>query len=214
MKHFKGKVLLTGLLITVVISNSCSLMKAGREYDELRNSVLRLHILADSDSERDQWLKLRVRDEVLRISDSIFGGAENRAEAEEKVRRGLHRLEEAAETALRRFGCTAPVSAVLETVHFDERTYGDLTMPAGDYRALRLLIGSGGGHNWWCVMYPELCIPAACARDGGAEEMFTPEQLDILKKPKKYRIRLAVWDKTKALREKLTGKNDENREAA
>ena len=214
MKHFKGKILLTALILTVVISNSCSLLKTGMEYDRLKRDVLRLHILADSDSVRDQWLKLRVRDEVLRISDSIFGGASSREEAEEKVGNNLRRLENAAERVLRELGCTAPVRAELETVHFDERTYGDLTMPAGDYRALRLLIGSGGGHNWWCVMYPELCIPAACEKSGSIEDVFTPEQIDILKKPKKYRIRLAVWDKTRAFRKKLTGKNDENREAA
>lgn len=209
MKHFKGKILLTGLLLTVVISNSCSLLKAGHEYDELRRNVLRLHILAESDSERDQWLKLRVRDEIIKLSDTVFGGAASREEAEERVRRNLARFGETAERTLREFGCRAPVRAELETVHFDERTYGDITMPAGDYRALRLLIGSAEGHNWWCVMYPELCLPAAC-EDGRGEDMFTPEQLDILKKPKKYRIRLAVWDKTKALRQKLTGKNDEN----
>ena len=214
MKHFKGKILLAGLILTVVISNSCSLLKTGMEYDELRRNVLRLHILADSDSGRDQWLKLRVRDEVLRLSDSIFGGASSREEAEEKVNQNLQRLEERAEDTLRRLGCTAHVRAQLETVRFDERTYGDITMPAGDYRALRLMIGSAEGHNWWCVMYPELCLPAACAESGSADELFTKEQLEILRKPKKYRIRLAVWDKTRALRNKLTGKNDENRDDA
>ncbi len=213
MKHLKGKILLTGLLLTMILSNAGSIVNCGREADRLRSSMLRLHILADSDSSYDQWLKLKVRDEILRISSDVFGSVRSLEEAEETVSRNLGRLEDAAETVLRRYGCFEPVSAALETVDFDRRTYGDLTVPAGEYRALRLKIGSAEGHNWWCVMYPAMCIPVVYGADSDTEtamKYFNSRQLDIMKKPEKYRIRLAVWDKAKELKKKMVGESDEN----
>lgn len=193
-----------GMVLTIIISNIGSVVSDGRELDKLRNSVLRLHILADSDSESDQQLKLMVRDALLDHSEEIFGDADSLEDAEANAQEKLGLIEEIAEETLRENGCTDKVSAELADMHFDERVYGDITMPAGNYRALRVTIGSAQGRNWWCVMYPPLCLPAACEEEVSddketEEEFFDDSQRDILYNPEKYEIRFALWDKLKSL---------------
>ena len=225
MKKLSWSVAAAGLILTVFISNIGSFINDGHKLDELRSSVLRLHILANSDSERDQQLKLKVRDELL--MSGIFDGAADLAEAEEIAAVRLGDIERKAESVLRSKGCVDKVTAELAEVDFDERIYGDITMPAGRYRALRVKIGKAEGHNWWCVMYPPLCLPAACEaaddtektaedveEDPKAEEKhFDSKELDILKHPKKYRVRFAIWDKMCKLLKDDTVQNDKNQEA-
>ncbi len=187
---------LAGLILTIMISNSVSFIRDGRRLDQLRKSVLRLHILANSDSEEDQRLKLCVRDALLEHSDELFGSSENLEEAESAVQEAMPEIISIAEETLREQGCHSKVTAKLADVIFDERVYENITMPAGKYRALRIEIGEAKGHNWWCVMYPPLCLPAAedveCRDE---KKYFDDEELDIVYHPKKYRVRFAVWDK-------------------
>lgn len=187
---------LAGLILTIMISNSVSFIRDGRRLDQLRKSVLRLHILANSDSEEDQRLKLCVRDALLEHSDELFGSSENLEEAESAVQEAMPEIISIAEETLREQGCHSKVTAKLADVTFDERVYENITMPAGKYRALRIEIGEAKGHNWWCVMYPPLCLPAAedveCRDE---KKYFDDEELDIVYHPKKYRVRFAVWDK-------------------
>lgn len=200
MKRYMTFVLSGGLVLAIVLSNFVSFIRDGRRYDKLRGSVLRLHILANSDSEEDQRLKLCVRDALLEKSSELFGDSDSLEEAEAAAQAAIPEIIKTAEDTLRSQGCTSKVKAELKDMHFDERTYGDITMPAGDYRALRVTIGAAEGHNWWCVMYPPLCIPSACAvRSEGEEEYFEDEELEIMYKPKKYRIRFAVWDRIKSI---------------
>ncbi len=204
-----------GLILAILISNTVGIIRDGRRLDRLRGSVLRLHILAESDSDRDQQLKLYVRDALL--ESGILGEADSLAEAESIAAERLPDIERIAETVLRANGCELPVEAELADTEFDVRTYGDITMPAGTYRALRVKIGSAQGHNWWCVMYPSLCVPAACeVTDDKQEELekFGDEELDILYEPEKYEIRFAIWDKITEIRKKLVVQSDENSECA
>ena len=204
-----------GLILAILISNTVGIIRDGRRLDRLRGSVLRLHILAESDSDRDQQLKLYVRDALL--ESGILGEADSLAEAESIAAERLPDIERIAETVLRANGCELPVEAELADTEFDVRTYGDITMPAGTYRALRVKIGSAQGHNWWCVMYPSLCVPAACeVADDKQEELkkFGDEELDILYEPEKYEIRFAIWDKFTEIRKKLVVQSDENSERA
>lgn len=194
-----------GLIFAILITNGIAVIRDGRRLERLRSSVLRLHILADSDSCYDQDMKLKVRDGLLEMG--IFNEADSLAEAEATAEKKLPEIEQAAEMILRENGCELPVKAELAEMEFDERVYGDITMPSGKYHALRIKIGSGEGHNWWCVMYPPLCLPAACDKDeteisSEKEELFNEEQLDILYQPKKYEIRFAIWDKIKDIIEK------------
>lgn len=200
-----------GLVLTILISNTVGFVRDGLALDRLRGSVLRLHILAESDSDRDQTLKLRVRDALL--ESGILDGADSLAEAETIAADRLPDIERIAETVLRANGCDLPVEAELADTEFDVRTYGDITMPAGTYRALRVKIGSAQGHNWWCVMYPSLCVPAACevTDDRQTElERFDDEELDIMYEPEKYEVRFAIWDKIKELAETIVVQSDEN----
>ena len=219
MKKPSGAVMAAGLILAILISNIGSFIRDGRKLDELRGSVLRLHILANSDSERDQRLKLMVRDKLL--ASGIFMPAESLPEAAEIALENLNRITEMAETVLRRNGCNDKVIAELADVDFDDRTYGDITMPAGRYRALRIKIGEAQGHNWWCVMYPPLCLPAACEAEDDvtenkqAEEAdFDKKELDILRKPRKYKVRFAIWDKIKSIIDNDDVQNDKNEETA
>ncbi|WP_295081311.1 stage II sporulation protein R [Ruminococcus sp.] len=226
MKKPSLAVMAAGFVLAVLISNIGSFIGDGMKLDELRGSVLRLHILANSDSERDQRLKLMVRDELLR--SNIFRGAADLAEAESVAAENLNIIEDTAERVLRSQGCQDSVTAELEDAVFNERTYGDITMPSGRYRALRIMIGKAEGHNWWCVMYPPLCLPAACENTDEAnaekdsaetdpnteEKHFDKKELDILKHPKKYKIRFAIWDKIKSFVKDDIVQNDKNKEAA
>lgn len=200
MKKFHTLILTAGFILTIIISNSVEFIKDGRKLDQLRESVLRLHILADSDSEEDQRLKLCVRDALLERSGELFGEADDLESAEEAALEALPEIVDIAEDTLRAQGCDSSVRAYLADMEFDERVYGNITMPAGKYRALRIEIGEAKGHNWWCVMYPPLCIPAAEEVESRNEkEYFDEKELDIVYRPKKYRIKFAIWDKFKKL---------------
>ncbi len=200
MKKFHTLILTAGFILTIIISNSVGFIKDGRKLDQLRESVLRLHILADSDSEEDQRLKLCVRDALLERSGELFGEADDLESAEEAALEALPEIVDIAEDTLRAQGCDSSVRAYLADMEFDERVYGNITMPAGKYRALRIEIGEAKGHNWWCVMYPPLCIPAAEEVESRNEkEYFDEKELDIVYRPKKYRIKFAIWDKFKKL---------------
>ena len=202
MKKKTEIILAAGLLLAILMTNSITFIRDGRRLEQLRGSVLRLHILAESDSERDQQLKLKVRDALL--TSGVLDGADDLKSAENIASAKLPEIERIAEDTLRENGCSLPVSAELADVEFDERTYGDITMPAGEYRALRVKIGSAQGHNWWCVMYPPLCLPAACEVTDDKEkecELFDDDELDIMYHPEKYEVRFAIWDKIKELTE-------------
>lgn len=134
----------------------------GESVEAIRENTVRLHIVANSDSPEDQALKLQVRDAVLARSDELFGDLEDKEDALDAIREKLPAIEEAAEAALRENGCQEPVRAGVTNLYFDIKRYGDRAiLPAGEYDALQLVIGEGQGHNWWCVMFPPLCVPTA-----------------------------------------------------
>ncbi|HLO04966.1 MAG TPA: stage II sporulation protein R [Symbiobacteriaceae bacterium] len=125
---------------------------------EWAEQVVRLHVLANSDSEADQALKLQVRDAVLAEMPSLFTKATTQAEALQVVKRNLPALERLAKQIVTKAGYTYPVKASVGIFDFPNRTYGDVTLPAGPYEALRLEIGEAKGANWWCVLFPPLCF--------------------------------------------------------
>ena len=130
-----------------------------RELQEgIAQKVLRFHVLANSDSDEDQELKLAVRDAVGAQMSELLAGAESLEACEELVKEHLEEIEQTAETILAEEGCGYAVQASLEETDFPVRTYGSYTFPAGTYEALNVVIGEGAGHNWWCVMYPNMCF--------------------------------------------------------
>lgn len=123
----------------------------------LADRVVRLHILANSDSEEDQALKLQVRDRVLDRAAEILTESADRAAAEHALRAALPELESLAADEIALRGYDYPVTAELADTAFPTREYDGFALPAGRYLALRLVIGAGDGHNWWCVVFPPLC---------------------------------------------------------
>lgn len=123
--------------------------------------VIRLHIIAASDTEEDQTLKLAVRDAVLSVYGSALTSYSDRDSAAEAAREMLPGIRSLAEQTLREAGCDKPVSVTLTEEEYPTRDYETFSLPAGRYLSLRVLIGEAEGHNWWCVLYPPLCLGAA-----------------------------------------------------
>ena len=132
-----------------------------RSQDQLADKVVRLHVLANSDSEEDQTLKLKVRDRVLERATELLEQAADRKEAEALLRGQLLELEEIAAEEIAANGYDYPVSVELEPTQFPTKEYDGFALPAGEYLALRVIIGEGAGQNWWCVVFPPLCTAAS-----------------------------------------------------
>ena len=175
--------ILAGMALTIPFFDSC---------EELYSDVMRIHILANSDSAADQSLKLAVRDRVLEACSRYYDGCSGKDEALDITRSHIGEIEAAAEREIRRRGFDYPVCARIVTDDFDTRFYGSFTMPAGRYDALRLTIGDGAGKNWWCVMYPSLCVGAASA-DDMREELDRGEYRVVTSDRFDFRFRLVEY---------------------
>jgi stage II sporulation protein R len=156
MKLFE-KSLCLALILTILFSFTG--FAAGCE--DISNRVLRLHILANSDTAEDQALKLKVRDRILTESAGMLDQVKNKEEAKNAVRSRLAQLKAAAADEIKKQGYDYPVNVELTHMYFTTRQYDAVTLPAGDYDALRVTIGKAEGHNWWCVIFPAMCLPAA-----------------------------------------------------
>ena len=128
---------------------------------ELHNDVLRLHILANSDTQLDQNLKLSVRDAVLSEISPLYNDVQSKDEAISITQDNLDLIEKVAQDVVSSYNKTYTVKADVTNKFFDTRYYDDFTMPAGMYDTLQISIGKAEGKNWWCVMYPSLCVGAS-----------------------------------------------------
>ncbi|MCI8329595.1 MAG: stage II sporulation protein R [Oscillibacter sp.] len=146
------------LALAVGLASGAMALQTGQE---LSDRVVRLHVLANSDSEEDQALKLKVRDRILAYTEPILAGSADRREAEALLRGRLLEMERIAVEEIRANGYDYRVSVRLEDASFPTREYEGFTLPAGKYLALRIVIGEGAGRNWWCVVFPPLCAAAA-----------------------------------------------------
>ena len=197
--------LLIGFITAVFCEGICAFAESRRGITE---DVFRLHVIANSDSDEDQALKLRVRNAVLEASADIFGGADSAAAAKQLSEKNLQLFEAAAAAEIAASGYDYPVRCEVGTVHFDRRVYGSAELPEGDYSALRVIIGEGDGRNWWCVMFPALCLPAvtntdevlSLAAENGA---ISAEELELMQDPENYEVKLYFAEVIKKLCEKL-----------
>ncbi|MDR0530492.1 MAG: stage II sporulation protein R [Oscillospiraceae bacterium] len=172
----------------------------------IRREVLRLHVIANSDSDLDQRAKLYVRDELLRAGAALFDGSINAASAEAAIAPRVPELERCAQKALLAFGLNYPVRVEVGEDYFPTRVYEEagVTLPAGRYQAVRVILGGGEGRNWWCVMFPPLCLPAARARRPVAlDALFTGGQLRVLRSNPKVEIRFKIVELWEGLLERL-----------
>ena len=157
--------------------------------EEVHGEVLRLHIPANSDSEEDQAIKLRLRDELLEKYGAELSGCGDLGEASARAAELLPEIERTANEFLSANGFSYGAKAELVEMYFTTREYDRLILPAGRYTALRVTLGSGEGHNWWCVIFPQLCLPAVSEEDSAADEV-----LETFGKPQKVTVKFAAYE--------------------
>lgn len=191
MKNKNGTLLgaLAILFSTLVIA----LMPTEAEA-EIYEDTLRLHILANSDSEEDQELKLKVRDRLLTEYGEMLKG-ESIGESVGIIDEQLSEIEEDVEEWIREYGYSYDASVTLSREWYDTREYEDFTLPKGEYTSLRVIIGDGEGKNWWCVMFPPLCLDIASERapaDDGISS-YTDEEIRLIS-GKKYNIKFKILE--------------------
>ncbi len=184
--------LLFTVISTISFENSCS---------GIREKVLRLHVIAASDSVTDQSIKYAVRDELLKDGESIFSGSETVFQAQEKIDASIPFLRQTAESTLRKLGCDYPVTVSLGKTYFPTREYEGVTLPAGYYNAVRVIIGEGKGKNWWCVMFPPMCLPAAVKDSPSLSELLDENEEAIVKGGQKYELKFWFVEKYYELKE-------------
>lgn len=183
------KAVVFGMLFAMIFS---SITAFADDVSSIKNSVLRLHILANSDSEEDQNLKIKVRDQILSESDDLFYQASDKNNLIALAKSNQEKIAEAAKKVIRANGFDYEVKVEVCNMFFDQREYDNLTLPSGNYDAVRVVIGSGNGKNWWCIMFPPLCVPAATERS--VEETFSEDEQKILKDNDGYQIKFAILE--------------------
>ena len=195
------------LIVTFAIIGLCALLTILPIHSEekIYDSVLRLHVLANSDSEEDQALKLKVRDAVLAETEVLLADVKTRDAAEDVLAASLPLIIAAAQKTVQENGASQEVTATLGEEQYPTREYEELAFPAGEYLSLRVMLGEAEGENWWCVLFPPLCLSAATAK-GEAEEAFlsaglTDDQYRIITDSKngKYRLRFKLLEVARAL---------------
>lgn len=166
--------------------------------DDLRQNVLRLHIIANSDGDADQALKLKIRDEILRKTDGLFLKSEGLEDAKNIVSENLLVFEEIANSVIKENGFSYKATASLGNSDFNTRQYDDFTLPAGEYQSLIITLGNGEGKNWWCVVYPTVCIPAA--KKGELTDSVKDESAKVAKSKNRFVMRfkaVEIYEKIK-----------------
>ena len=202
-KYIDLKILFKSLSIAVVFLLVLSIAGFGASYDNIRENVLRLHILANSDSVEDQALKLKVRDKVLDLSEKIFKACETEQQASAAARDNLKAIEETALETVIENGYSYPVTAYVCNMWIEDRVYDDFTLPAGMYETVRVEIGEAMGQNWWCVMFPSVCIPSAS--DKGLDSALNKKETDMCESPDRYVVKFKVVELFHRCRKEIKG---------
>lgn len=200
----KIKISITVGIVVAILFSICSFAKTS---EEIRSDVLRLHVIANSDTSVDQNLKLRLRDYILQEGKDIFNGSVNVENAVKKIEPVLPELEKSAKAFVNQAGFDYDVKISLSNEYFTTRTYETVTLPAGKYLALRVVIGSGEGHNWWCVMFPPMCVPAADKKDE-IENVFSEKEIKLVESKPKYEPRFKVVEIYEQLKEIISEKSE------
>lgn len=193
--------------LTLAVCMIYLLILGEQDAREVRESVLRFHVVAKSDSPEDQGLKLKVRDGIFEMLRPLFSDCETREEAIKVADANRMALQAEAERILRAEGCEESVTLDLGTRFFPTKTYGALSFPAGQYQAVSIRIGEAKGRNFWCVLYPALCIAPAVADETAEEEMtavFGAEATEFLKRTeKKQKIKFFLVEQFQHMAQKI-----------
>ena len=190
----KKRILILFLTLTLIVGLLAILPVHGES--DIYDSVLRLHVIANSDSDEDQALKLLVRDAILVEAKALLDGVSDRESAEKIISQSTEHLRLVAESVVRENGYSYPVSISLGKENYPTKNYESCAFPAGEYTSLQIKIGDASGQNWWCVLYPPLCLSAATDEGAYASVGITDGQYQIITDTKnpKYKIRFKILE--------------------
>lgn len=159
------------IIVFIAMVYTCTI---NSEAADLSSKLVRLHVVANSDTDSDQELKLKVRDDILSYLETRLSGVSDRDRAEEILKAEFNSITSVAENRIAEEGYTYKVSVSLEEEYFPTTEYDTFSLPAGYYDALRIVIGEGAGHNWWCVVFPSMCTSSEfdveLAKDAGLSD--------------------------------------------
>ena len=189
------------VLLTMILCRRADAAAQAEMQAHLAQEVLRFHVLANSDSDADQALKLKVRDSVLGFLEETMPEMDGASGTAAWMREHIDDIEAVSRETVAAEGADYPVSAAVTTCWFPDRTYGDLTFPAGNYEALRVEIGAAEGHNWWCVLYPGLCFldsANAVVPEEGREKLknvLTEEEYSRITATSDFKVSWFFWQR-------------------
>lgn len=200
-KSFILILLISGLVLCLLNRNSQNVQALQKG---IASQVIRFHVLANSDSKEDQKIKLKVRDGVVALVQQKLKKAESKEEAKKIIRKNLSRIKREANRILKEEHYESRAVARLTKEEFPVKVYGDTVFPAGEYETLQVEIGNAKGHNWWCVMYPSLCLvdeSVAVVPEESKEKLrdsLTEKEYETITQEKpavKYRFKIAeLWN--------------------
>lgn len=167
--------------------------------EDISTKVFRLHILANSDTDSDQELKLKVRDKILQVSDELYNNCSSVDDAVNVTRENISLIKETAQKVIAFYGYTYDTQVYVTKEYFSTRKYDNFTLPAGMYDSLKIVIGEGRGHNWWCVMFPAVCL-SGCTDD--FNETLTQEEKKMIES-NGYAVRFKAVEIYEKIKSKL-----------
>lgn len=180
------------LLIALIICGVLNINAFSQQCDSIREKMLRMHVIANSNTQEDQELKLKVRDAVLTAGKEVFDGSITSTEAKAKIEPHIEYLENVALETIQNEGFDYGVNITIDNEYFNTRTYDNqITLPAGNYNAIKVIIGEGKGQNWWCVMFPPMCLPTSVA-ECEISDVLTEDETEIVTETEKYKFRFKI----------------------
>lgn len=196
-------VLARSLVCGFLLSALASMFPFAAACETLPENIVRLHVIANSNSPADQAVKLKVRDAVLLEASKYYTQADTMQQAASALCVHLQAIETAANSALRENGFSITATVEITDSYFATRHYGEVTLPAGRYRTLRVTVGEGKGKNWWCVVFPALCLPAAETSADDVLAALPKTERSVITAPK-YKLKFKAVEIYEHLKNALT----------
>lgn len=197
-----------GIEFAVIFGLLCAITMSMAHFsaacDDLRTNVLRMHIIANSDSEEDQRLKLMVRDRILEQSGGVFSDSTDLDSAIISASESISEFEKIANEVIKENGFKYTAVAEIGNSYFENRVYDDFTLPAGNYKSLIVRLGKAEGKNWWCVVFPSVCVPAA--GKGELSDSTSKESASIAEQPQKYIMQFKAVEMYEDFKKLIKGK--------
>lgn len=169
--------------------------------ENISEEVFRLHILANSDSTEDQQLKLKVRDEILKKGETVFASSNSLDETIKLCKDNITLFQQTAEQCLKDNGSNYSVKVYVDKEYFNTRKYDEITLPSGIYNALKIEIGQGKGHNWWCVMFPAICLSSVT--DDELNKYLSEDEQKLVNSNSKYEVRFKIVEIYEKIKSKV-----------